>query len=150
MVVPSTIKADEKLDVAKTLELGMWLDEAEMDLTESEQVTRSQCEVRGGSNQSRGETDLCRTAPTEPWQSPRRLTLKPRRNRPMSNRFHGTKAKSEKAHIEAEEILDAAEVHYMCFDIIASKLEVQSPQTAPIEGGIFSRYNGTASNLTAR
>jgi hypothetical protein len=39
----------------------------------------------------------------------------PRRLRPMPNRFHGTKAKSEKAHIEAEEILDAAEVHYMCF-----------------------------------
>ncbi len=33
----------------------------------------------------------------------------------MPNKFHGTKAKSEKAHIEAEEMLDAAEVHYMCF-----------------------------------
>jgi hypothetical protein len=38
-----------------------------------------------------------------------------RRNRSMSNRSHETKAKSEKAHIEAEEMLDAAEVHYMCF-----------------------------------
>jgi hypothetical protein len=34
----------------------------------------------------------------------------------IPNRFHRTKAKSEKAHIEAEEILDAAEMHYMCFD----------------------------------
>ncbi len=33
----------------------------------------------------------------------------------MPNRSHGTKAKSEKAHINAEEMLDAAEVHYMCF-----------------------------------
>uniref|UniRef100_A0A2N9HCD8 Uncharacterized protein n=1 Tax=Fagus sylvatica TaxID=28930 RepID=A0A2N9HCD8_FAGSY len=33
----------------------------------------------------------------------------------MSNRSHETKAKFEKAHIEAEEMLDAAEVHYMCF-----------------------------------
>ena len=33
----------------------------------------------------------------------------------MPNRSHGTKAKSEKAHIEPEEMLDAAEVHYMCF-----------------------------------
>uniref|UniRef100_A0A2N9H1T2 3-beta hydroxysteroid dehydrogenase/isomerase domain-containing protein n=1 Tax=Fagus sylvatica TaxID=28930 RepID=A0A2N9H1T2_FAGSY len=54
----------------------------------------------------------------------------PRRTRSMPNRSHGTKAKSEKAHINAEEMLDAAEVHYMCF---APKLEVQFPQTAPIE-----------------
>ena len=33
----------------------------------------------------------------------------------MLNRSHGTKAKSEKARIEAVEMLDAAEVHYMCF-----------------------------------
>ncbi len=33
----------------------------------------------------------------------------------MSNKSHGTKAKSEKTHIEAEEMLNAAEVHYMCF-----------------------------------
>jgi hypothetical protein len=51
----------------------------------------------------------------EPKHSPSRLTSMPRRKRPMPNRSHGTKAKSEKAHIEAEEMLDAAEVHYMCF-----------------------------------
>jgi hypothetical protein len=33
----------------------------------------------------------------------------------MPNRSHGSKIKSEKAHINAEEMLDAAEVHYMCF-----------------------------------
>uniref|UniRef100_A0A2N9FCE4 Uncharacterized protein n=1 Tax=Fagus sylvatica TaxID=28930 RepID=A0A2N9FCE4_FAGSY len=84
--------------------------------------------------------------PMEPKHSPNSLISMSRRKRPMPNRFHETKAKSEK-DIEAGEILDAAEVHYICF---ASKLEVQFPQTAPIEGGIFSRYNGTASNLTAR
>ena len=93
----------------------MWLDEAEMDLTEFEQVTQNQCEVRGGSNQSRGETDLCRTGPMEPKHSSSMLISMPRRKRPMPNRSHGTKAKSEKAHIEPEEMLDAAEVHYMCF-----------------------------------
>jgi hypothetical protein len=35
--------------------------------------------------------------------SPRRLKSKPRRNKPMPNSSHGTMAKSEKAHIEAEE-----------------------------------------------
>ena len=33
----------------------------------------------------------------------------------MPNKSHRTKAKSEKAHIEADEMLDAVEVHYMCF-----------------------------------
>jgi hypothetical protein len=33
----------------------------------------------------------------------------------MPNKALGTKAKFEKARIEAEEMLDAAEVHYMCF-----------------------------------
>jgi hypothetical protein len=41
--------------------------------------------------------------------------IRPRRIRPMPNRSHRTKAKSEKAHIEDEEMLDVAEVHYMCF-----------------------------------
>ena len=38
----------------------------------------------------------------------------------------------------------------MNWDITAPKFEVQSPQTAPIVGGIFSDNIGTASNLTAR
>ena len=91
-LVLSLLKCENGEFFAKTLELGMWLDEAEMDLTESEQVTRNQCEVRGGSNQSRGETNLCRIAPTEPWQSPRRLISMPRRKRPIPNRSLGTKA----------------------------------------------------------
>jgi hypothetical protein len=40
---------------------------------------------------------------------------KAERIRPMSSRSHRIKAKSEKARIEAEEMLDAAEVHYVCF-----------------------------------
>uniref|UniRef100_A0A2N9GQ09 Uncharacterized protein n=1 Tax=Fagus sylvatica TaxID=28930 RepID=A0A2N9GQ09_FAGSY len=55
-------------------------------------------------------------------QSPSRLISMPRRKRPMPNRSHGTKAKSEKAHIEAEEMLDAAEVHYMCFEMAEIRL----------------------------
>jgi hypothetical protein len=33
----------------------------------------------------------------------------------MPNKALGTKAKFEKVRIEAEEMLDAAEVHFMCF-----------------------------------
>ena len=52
---------------------------------------------------SRDGSDGIRTGHTEPMWSPRRLKSKPRRNRPMPNRSHGTMAKSEKAHINAEE-----------------------------------------------
>jgi hypothetical protein len=40
---------------------------------------------------------------------------KAERIRPRSSRSRGIKAKFEKARIEAEEMLDAAEVNYMCF-----------------------------------
>ena len=33
----------------------------------------------------------------------------------MPSRSHEIEAKSEKARIEAEEMFEAAEVHYMCF-----------------------------------
>jgi hypothetical protein len=65
----------------------------------------------------------------EPKQSPSRLTSMPRRKRPMPNRSHGTKAKSEKGHIAAEEMLDAAEVQYMCF----GKFLFPSALVRPIE-----------------
>ena len=41
---------------------------------------------------------------------------------PRPNRSHGTKAKSEKVHIEVEEMLDAVEVHYTCFGEFLSLL----------------------------
>ena len=41
--------------------------------------------------------------------------IRPRGFRPMPNRSHGTEEKSKKARIKAEEMFDAAEVHYMCF-----------------------------------
>ena len=41
---------------------------------------------------------------------------------PRLHRSHGTKAKSEKVHIEAEEMLDAVEVHYTCFGEFLSLL----------------------------
>ena len=53
---------------------------------------------------------------------PRRTMMKPRRIRPRPNRSHGTKVKAEKARIEAEEMLDAVEVHYMCFGEFLSLL----------------------------
>jgi hypothetical protein len=48
--------------------------------------------------------------------------IRPRRIRLRPNRSHGTKAKSEQAHIEDEEMLDAAEVHYTCFGEFLSLL----------------------------
>jgi hypothetical protein len=48
--------------------------------------------------------------------------IRQRGTRPRPNRAHGTNAKSEEAHINAEEMLDAAEVHYTCFGEFLSLL----------------------------
>ena len=48
--------------------------------------------------------------------------IRSRGTRPRLNRSHETKAKSEKAHIEAEEMLDAVEMHYTCFSEFLSLL----------------------------
>jgi hypothetical protein len=47
-----------------------------------------------------------------------------RGTRPRPNRAHGTNVKSEGAHINAEEMLDAAEVHYTCFGEFLSLLHL--------------------------
>uniref|UniRef100_A0A2N9G4T9 Clp ATPase C-terminal domain-containing protein n=1 Tax=Fagus sylvatica TaxID=28930 RepID=A0A2N9G4T9_FAGSY len=67
--------------------------------TKAEQGPQNQSEVREGSHQAEEKLDVA----------------EPRWIRSRPNRSHGTNAKSEKAHIEAEEMLDVAEVHYMCF-----------------------------------
>jgi hypothetical protein len=91
------------------------LNKAERIQTKAEQGPWNQSRVRAGSHQCQGGKDRCRTGPMEPKQSPNRLTSMSRRKRPMPNRAHGTKAESEQAHIEAKEMFDVAEVHYMCF-----------------------------------
>uniref|UniRef100_A0A2N9I3G3 Uncharacterized protein n=1 Tax=Fagus sylvatica TaxID=28930 RepID=A0A2N9I3G3_FAGSY len=52
----------------------------------------------------------------------------PRGTRPRPNRSHGTKAKSEKVHIKAKEMLDAAEVHYTCFELLSSACGLMKPR----------------------
>jgi hypothetical protein len=48
--------------------------------------------------------------------------IRQRGTRLRPNRAHGTNVKSEGAHINAEEMLDVAEVHYTCFGEFLSLL----------------------------
>ena len=71
-------------------------------------------ETIGGSRRlamSRTTEQICRTLVATDLG-----LIRPRGTRSRLNRAHGTKAKSEneKAHIKAEEKLDASEVHYTC------------------------------------
>ena len=84
-------------------------------LKATEQICRTQVGTDLGLIRLTGSRPRPNWAQVKKKRSPNRLISMPRKNRSMLNRSHGTKAKSEKAHIEADEMLDAVEVHYMCF-----------------------------------
>uniref|UniRef100_A0A2N9H734 Uncharacterized protein n=1 Tax=Fagus sylvatica TaxID=28930 RepID=A0A2N9H734_FAGSY len=66
---------------------------------------------------------------------------KAERIRPRSSRSRGIKAKFEKARIEAEEMLDAAEVNYMCFEFLSSACGLMKPKMAEIRLGDAEKIN---------
>uniref|UniRef100_A0A2N9G7H2 Uncharacterized protein n=1 Tax=Fagus sylvatica TaxID=28930 RepID=A0A2N9G7H2_FAGSY len=122
-----TCEGREQLDSGRD---GWWrvqvgLEGAEKDHSEAEKDLDWPWSCRA---RRREDPDQGRTGPMEPKQSPSRLTSMPRRKRPMPNRSHGTKAKSEKGHIAAEEMLDAAEVQYMCFELLSSACGLTKPR----------------------